>query len=150
MDVDELRSRLREARLVLGDISETVPTFVDTHDPAPVAFVAVDLDYYSSTVDALEIFDLSDSRVLPRVLCYFDDIVGEDHVLQNDHVGELLAIREFNLDRKECKILPVNGLAAKRVLPADWNESMLAMHRFDHPNYDTYVGPPKHEQQLAL
>jgi hypothetical protein len=95
-------------------------------------------------------FDRPESRVLPRVLCYFDDIVGEDHVLQNDYVGELLAIREFNLDRTECKILPVSGLAAKRVLPADWNESMLAMRRFDHANYDTCAGPPKHEQQLAL
>jgi hypothetical protein len=150
MDVDELLARLRDARLVLGDINETVPTFVDTYDPAPVAFVAVDLVYYSSTMYALQIFDVPHSRVLPRVLCYFDDIVGEDHVLQNEYVGELLAIHEFNLDRKECKILPANGLAAKRVLPADWNESMLAMHRFDHPNYDTYVGPPKHEQQLAL
>jgi hypothetical protein len=150
MDVDELRARLRDARLVLGDISGTVPTFVDTHDPAPIAFVAVDLVYYSSTVDALQIFDLPESRVLPRVLCYFDDLVGEDHVLHNDCVGELLAIHEFNLDHKECKILPVNGLAAKRVLPADWNESMLAMHRFDHADYDIYVGPPKHEQQLAL
>ena len=150
MDVDELRSRLTEARLVIGDIADTVPTFVDTHDPAPVAFVAIDLDYYSSTVDALRIFDVPESRVLPRVLCYFDDLVGEDHVLQNDLVGEALAINEFNLDRKETKILPVTGLSAKRVLPADWNDSMLAMHRFDHPNYDTYVGPPKHEQQLVL
>jgi hypothetical protein len=150
MDVDELRSRLTEARLVLGDIADTVPTFVDTHDPAPVAFVSIDLDYYSSTVDALRIFDVPESRVLPRVLCYFDDLVGEDHVLQNDLVGEALAINEFNLDRKECKVLPVTGLSAKRVLPADWNDSMLAMHRFDHPNYDTYVGPPKHEQQLVL
>jgi len=150
MDVDELRSRLTEARLVLGDIADTVPTFVDTHDPAPVAFVSIDLDYYSSTVDALRIFDVPESRVLPRVLCYFDDLVGEDHVLQNDLVGEALAINEFNLDRKETKILPVTGLSAKRVLPADWNDSMLAMHRFDHPNYDTYVGPPKHEQQLVL
>jgi hypothetical protein len=150
MDVDELRSRLDAARLVVGDIADTVPTFVDTHDPAPVAFVSVDLDYYSSTVDALRIFDVPESRVLPRVLCYFDDLVGEDHVLQNDYVGEALAVREFNLDRKECKILPVNGLAAKRVLPADWNDSMLAMHRFDHTDYDTYVGPPKNEQQLAL
>lgn len=150
MDVDELRSRLTEASLVIGDIADTVPTFVDTHDPAPVAFVSIDLDYYSSTVDALRIFDVPDSKVLPRVLCYFDDIVGEDHVLQNDLVGELLAIREFNLDRKETKILPVNGLSAKRVLPADWNDSMLAMHRFDHADYDTYVGPPKHEQQLVL
>jgi hypothetical protein len=150
MNVEELRSRLTEAGLVLGDIADTVPTFVDTHDPAPVAFVAIDLDYYSSTVDALRIFDVPESKVLPRVLCYFDDIVGEDHVLQNDLVGELLAIREFNLDRKECKILPVNGLSAKRVLPADWNDSMLAMHRFDHADYDTYVGPLKHEQQLVL
>jgi hypothetical protein len=150
MDVDELRSRLTEARLVIGDIADTVPTFVDTHDPAPVAFVSIDLDYYSSTVDALRIFDVPESRVLPRVLCYFDDLVGEDHVLQNDLVGEALAINEFNLDRKECKVLPVTGLSAKRVLPADWNDSMLAMHRFDHPNYDTYVGPPKHEQQLVL
>jgi hypothetical protein len=150
MNVEELRSRLTEAGLVLGDIADTVPTFVDTHDPAPVAFVAIDLDYYSSTVDALRIFDVPESKVLPRVLCYFDDVVGEDHVLQNDLVGELLAIREFNLDRKECKILPVNGLSAKRVLPADWNDSMLAMHRFDHTDYDTYVGPPKHEQQLVL
>ena len=150
MDVDELRSRLTEASLVIGDIADTVPTFVDTHDPAPVAFVAIDLDYYSSTVDALRIFDVAESKVLPRVLCYFDDIVGEDHVLQNDLVGELSAIREFNLDRKETKILPVNGLSAKRVLPADWNDSMLAMHRFDHADYDTYVGPPKHEQQLVL
>jgi hypothetical protein len=150
MDVDELRSRLTEARLVIGDIADTVPTFVDTHDPAPVAFVSIDLDYYSSTVDALRIFDVPESRVLPRVLCYFDDLVGEDHVLQNDLVGEALAINEFNLDRKECNVLPVTGLSAKRVLPADWNDSMLAMHRFDHPNYDTYVGPPKHEQQLVL
>jgi hypothetical protein len=150
MDVDELRSRLTEARLVLGDIADTVPTFVDTHDPAPVAFVSIDLDYYSSTVDALRIFDVPESRVLPRVLCYFDDLVGEDHVLQNDLVGEALAINEFNLDRKETKILPVTGLSAKRVLPADWNDSMLAMHRFDHADYDTYVGPPKHEQQLVL
>jgi len=150
MDVDELRSRLTEARLVIGDIADTVPTFVDTHDPAPVAFVSIDLDYYSSTVDALRIFDVPESRVLPRVLCYFDDLVGEDHVLQNDLVGEALAINEFNLDRKETKILPVTGLSAKRVLPADWNDSMLAMHRFDHADYDTYVGPPKHEQQLVL
>jgi hypothetical protein len=150
MDVDELRSRLTEAALVIGDIADTVPAFVDTHDPAPVAFVAVDLDYYSSTVDALRVFDVPESKVLPRVLCYFDDLVGEDHVLQNDLVGELLAIREFNDDHKETKLLPVNGLSAKRVLPADWNDSMLAMHRFDHADYDTYVGPPKHEQQLVL
>jgi len=29
-------------------------------------------------------------------------------------------------------------------------ERIEMMHRFDHANYDTYVCPPKHEQQLAL
>ena len=91
-----------ELALCLGDIRYTVPTFVEKFVPAPIGFVAVDLDYYSSTVDALKVFDLPESYMLPRVLCYFDDIVGEDHVLQNEFVGELLAIREFNdpiLDR---------------------------------------------------
>jgi hypothetical protein len=150
MDVVELQSKLREARLVLGDISDTVPTFIEEFDPAPIGFVAVDLDYYSSTVDALKIFNLPESYMLPRVLCYFDDIVGEDHVLQNDFVGELLAIQEFNSDNSKTKISPVNGLDTKRDLPGSWNDSMFAMHRFDHPSYGTYVGPARREQQLAL
>jgi hypothetical protein len=150
MDIEELQSRLNGTRLVLGDIRDTVPTFVENFAPAPIGFVAVDLDYYSSTVDALRVFELDENHVLPRVLCYFDDTVGEDHVLQNDLVGELLAIREFNTGSSGSKILPVNGLKAKRDLPANWNDSMFAMHRFDHPNYSTYIGPARHEQQLAL
>jgi hypothetical protein len=150
MDVEELRSRLTTARLVLGDIHGTVPTFIEQFDPAPIGFVAVDLDYYSSTVDALKVFDLPETYMLPRILCYFDDLVGEDHVLQNELVGELLAIQEFNADHPKSKVLPVNGMRAKRDLPANWNDSMFAMHRFDHPNYGTYVGAARHEQQLAL
>jgi hypothetical protein len=71
-------------------------------------------------------------------------------VLQNELMGELLAIAEFNQSHEHRKVLPVNGLSAKRDLPANWNDSMLAMHRFDHPDYDTYMGPLKHEQQLVL
>jgi hypothetical protein len=45
MDVAQLESRLFEARLVLGDISDTVPTFVEKFAPAPIGFVAIDLAY---------------------------------------------------------------------------------------------------------
>jgi hypothetical protein len=45
MDVAQLESRLFEARLVLGDISDTVPTFVEKFTPAPIGFVAIDLAY---------------------------------------------------------------------------------------------------------
>lgn len=150
MDVPALQSQLTSARLVLGDISETIPIFKERDDPAPVAFVAIDLDYYSSTVDALRVFDCPDEGTLPRVLCYFDDVVGPDHVLHNDEVGELLAIREFNEQRAHAKILAINGLRAKRAVPAAWNESMFAMHRFDHKLYETYVGPEPESQQLRL
>jgi hypothetical protein len=150
MDVAALEHRLTDAKLVMGDVAETIPGFVDQYHPAPVAFVAIDLDYYSSTVDALKVFEVGSENLLPRVMCYFDDTVGEDHVLQNDFVGELLAIREFNESHERQKILPIHGLAAKRDIPAAWNESMYAMHMFDHPMYDTYVGPAASRQQLAL
>lgn len=150
MDVAELQARLSHARLVIGDISETLPAFTSTHSPAPLAFVSVDVDYYSSTVDALKVFDLGEKHLLPRVVCYFDDTVGEDHVLQNKYVGELLAIEEFNEQHERQKIVPIQGLSAKRDLPASWNDSMYAMHHFDHPQYDHYVGPDAAEQQLRI
>ena len=43
----------------------------------PVGFVAFDLDYYSSTVAALKIFDGPHETHLPRVHCYFDDLAGQ-------------------------------------------------------------------------
>ena len=150
MDVEALKARLTRAQLVIGDIEETLPAFASTHSPAPIAFVAVDVDYYSSTVDALRVFDLDDKHYLPRVMCYFDDTVGEDHVLQNKYVGELLAIDEFNEAHDRRKVLPIHGLAAKRDLPAPWNEAMYAMHDFDHQHYDTYVGPEADTQQLRI
>lgn len=33
---------------------------------------------------------------MPRIYNYFDDIIGSDLGLQNDFVGQRLAIREFN------------------------------------------------------
>jgi hypothetical protein len=150
MDVAALEARLSRARLVLGDIRETLPTFVSTHDPAPIGFVSIDLDYYTSTAAALRLFELPDENLLPRILCWFDDLVGEDHVLQNECVGELLAIEEFNAAHACTKVLPINGLVVKRPVPASWNQSMYAMHRFDHARYDDYVGPDAADQQLEL
>jgi hypothetical protein len=150
MDVDALKAKLQDAKLVLGDIAETIPRFVTEYQPAPLAFASIDVDYYSSTVDALRIFDLEPQWLLPRVMCYFDDTVGEDHVLQNKYVGELLAIEEFNASHPRQKVVAVHGLATKRDIPAPWNDSMFAMHMFDHPNYGTYVGPDASAQHLPL
>lgn len=150
MDVDLLESQLSRAQLVLGDIAETVEAFIAEGRAAPVGFVAIDVDYYSSARDSLRIFDAGASQLLPRVICYLDDVVGEDHVLQNEYVGELRAVTEFNATHDETKIAPVHGLVHKRAVPAAWCASTFAAHLFTHPRYGDYVGPPPAKQQLTL
>jgi hypothetical protein len=150
MDLPALKARLSSAELILGDLAETVPAFVADTDHAPIGFIAIDVDYYSSSVDALRLFDGPDAGLLPRVWCYLDDVVGEDWVLHNDFVGELAAVREFNEAHDNRKLSPVNGLAQKRSRPSDWNEQMMALHCFDHPDYDRYVGPAEGQRALTL
>jgi hypothetical protein len=146
MDVEALEERLSSAKLVLGDVGETVRTFVDDFRPAPIGMAVFDLDYWRSTRDALGIFDLPHEHLLPRVLCYFDDTVGPDEALHNDYVGELRAIGDFNDAHATRKVTPVHGLRHKRVLPADWCDAVYAMHAFEHPLYNTYIGGEVAEQ----
>jgi hypothetical protein len=110
MDVERLRARLRGTKLVLGPIEETVPAFCELENPPPIGFIAFDLDYYSSTKSALCLFTAPHNYLLPRVFCYFDDIVGDIDMAINEYTGELLAIREFNDSHEEIKIAPVRGL----------------------------------------
>lgn len=139
MDVDAVQRRLSKAKLVLGPVSDTVPTFLSSSaGTPPLGFIAFDLDYYSSTIDAFRIFDGPHSMYLPRVLCYFDDIVGDDEHLLCEDVGELLAIREFN-DAREDRIRPIYGLASKRLFASPWAVHMFAYHRFDHPRYNDHI-----------
>ena len=100
MDEHALRDRLVRADLVLGPIAETLGPWLET-GPAPVGFAAFDLDYWSSTVDALRLFDGGDDRLLPRVLCYFDDILG---VAWSDFNGERAAIADFNAGHDRRKL----------------------------------------------
>ena len=150
MDVEALQSQLTSAELVLGDVAETGPAWIAT-EPPPIGFVSFDLDYYSSTKTAFKgLFDASPDRLLPRVICYFDDIIGYDEELLCEWVGELLAIREFNDEHDERKIAKINGFRYK--IPQThrrWPDQMFAMHTFNHPLYNTYIFPDE-SRQLAL
>src|SRR4051812_44594705 len=57
MDHDALRARLQGAKLLLGDVADTVAELIEAVAQTPVGFVSFDLDYYTSTVDALKLFD---------------------------------------------------------------------------------------------
>ena len=41
---------------------------------------------------------------MTRVLCYFDVMVDDDKNVQNEFVGELCAIREFNESGANVKV----------------------------------------------
>ncbi|RMF72466.1 MAG: hypothetical protein D6744_16795 [Planctomycetota bacterium] len=143
MDADALRKRLSHARLILGDVSETVPAFLASR-PAPVGFVAFDLDYYSSTAYALRLLAADASLLLPRVYCYFDDILGFTF---NDYGGERLAIREFNQQHADRKISPIYGLrhqVDERFRDDAWLDQMHLAHVFDHPLYGHPDGLVRH------
>jgi len=135
MDEAALRGRLRRAKLASGPVKETVPAFISS-DHAPLAFVSFDLDLYSATQSALQIFDSGFDRLLPRVVCYFDDMIG---LTYSDFNGERLAINEFNAARDRRKISPLYGL--RYLLPVDTSrgwprpELIYFAHFFDHPRY---------------
>jgi hypothetical protein len=140
MEVDRLRERLTRATLVLGDIGQTGPQWL-AGSPAPIGFVAFDLDYYSSTTKAFGLFEGGPATHLPRVHCYFDDIAGPEFACMNDYVGELLAIQEFNAAHASRKICQIRNLRCARKRDEPWYVQMYAFHDFAHPHYTDNVAP---------
>lgn len=126
MDVPKLQARLApRTRLVLGNITATLPQFIASAHPA-VGFVAVDVDLYSSTKDVLKLFTLPGKRALRRVFMYFDDI---DFVFNHRFAGEWLAIDEFNRESADVKIDRWRGLRKDRVFnDSPWIDKMFIAH----------------------
>lgn len=140
MDIDGLRKRLTTAKLLLGNVQDTVLDFIKTAH-APIGFISFDLDYYSSTTAALRLFETSDQGLLPRVLCYFDDVLSDGHQLHCEEVGELLAIREFNRNAKGQYVLSPIGMGHSYIIfPALWLHQTWVYHRFQHGEYNEYIG----------
>jgi hypothetical protein len=142
MEPAKLQAELRSAQLLLGDVIETIPTFLAEGSSGPIGFVAFDLDYYSSTKSAFRIFGGVPETRLPRVYCYFDDVVWPEQACHNDYVGELCAIREFNEEHDRQKIAKIPNLSWMRPHPARWNEQMYVFHDFEHPLYTRLLTPP--------
>jgi hypothetical protein len=136
MNRDLLEAQLQRASLRIGLVRDTIATFVSDR-PAPIAFISYDLDLYSSTRDALSLLDCSCDILLPRVMAYFDDILGHSY---NDFAGERLAISEFNRDHETRKFSPIYGL--RNFVPREfffsscW-DGMYFAHVFDHASYNT-------------
>jgi len=147
MQQDELEAKLNFSKLVLGDVKDTCPTFFSSHNPAPIGCVFIDLDYYSSTMEALKIFDADPSYLLPRIYCYFDDILGSENELYNEFSGELAAINHFNEARDDKKIAKLRCLYERKVRRG-WNEMIYSFHSFNHPKYSEFISDTAQTQPL--
>jgi hypothetical protein len=132
MNVESLSKSLPQfAELVIGDISETVPSFLSQLSAdAPIGFISVDVDYYSSAQRVLKILTGSSDLYLPIVATYLDDIGVPG---SNPWTGELLAVREFNDANKLRKIAPFTLLRSQRIFKnTQWIDRMFAAHIHDH------------------
>lgn len=134
MDVAALRNRLPEnGRLIVGDITTTVAQFLrdDVRPDCPIGYAVIDVDYYSSTVGALQVFDNDPRLYLPIAYLYLDDIELDAH---NFGAGELLAVDEFNRKGELRKIYRNEFLENQRLFQkAVWIKHMFQLHVMDHP-----------------
>jgi hypothetical protein len=113
MDVDLLQARLQSSKLILGPVEATLRTFFEKEAPPPIGFIAFDLDYYSSTLSALKVFEL---------LAINEFNSAHEYV----KVAPVLGLRFF-----------------LRWLPQLWHEQIFVAHVFEHPDYNRPISAIK-------
>jgi len=151
MEQGKLLARLQNAELILGAVNDTIPEILARENLPPIGFVAFDLDYYSSTKSAFRILKGRPETRLPRIYCYFDDVIWPERACHNEYTGELCAIREFNEEHDQSKIAKLANLAWMRVHQSQWNEQIYIYHDFHHPLYTRLITPGGSAyRQLAL
>mgnify|MGYP006115129993 CR=1 FL=1 len=115
-----------KGKLHLGLIKDTLPVYKNQMDKDyPIGFISFDVDYYSSTKDAMSLIDLDADFFTPVVWCYFDDCYGS--MFANEFCGELLAIKEFN-EENDMKKIVKDRFVRKAHSQVHYRDF------FDHPN----------------
>ncbi len=138
MDQAALQTKLHPAKLVLGNVANTVSDFFSRYNPAPVAAIFNDLDLYTSTRDSLKLFEQDVSRFLPRIFMYFDDIMGSEFEMYSECNGQLLALSEFNRQQQEVYVGLNQNLLARSDVP--YRYQIYYAHLRSHPLYVQYIG----------
>jgi hypothetical protein len=135
-----MRALPHNAKLILGDIQETLPPFVaGLSASSPVGFVVIDVDYYWSAKECLNVFLGAADNYLPWTLVYLDDIGFES---ANPWAGELLAVREFNEENEMRKINLFRGLRHKRLFKhTSWFDQVYLLHVLDHGRRNVSEAP---------
>ncbi len=132
MDEVALRNVLPDGcELIIGEIEKTIPPFLARIE-APIGFVAIDVDYYSSASQAMSLFVADPTKYVPLPMVYFDDIWHENH---HPWAGELLALKEFNEQHVHRKLELNRFLRSRRFFKnARWIDQIYGLYILDHPD----------------
>jgi hypothetical protein len=84
------------------------------------------------------LLDADPSLLLPRIHCFFRNILGNTY---GDFNGERLAISEYDASHDVRKISKIYGLQYfLRPNVGRWADQYYMAHIFDHPLYGSYDG----------
>lgn len=144
MNEKKLKSKLKFSKLIIGNINSTSKDFFLKNNPAPIGAIVYDFDFYSSTKIAMSMLKADSKFFLPRIYCYFDDVIGSETELYNDFTGERLAINEFNAENNDIKLSPAYHLLAQAT--EVWHHQIWIYHLFKHEHYNSFISEPN--QQL--
>ncbi|MAV64846.1 MAG: hypothetical protein CMG00_06630 [Candidatus Marinimicrobia bacterium] len=122
----------KNTKLVIGEIDKTLIEFCEhSFEDSPIGYISIDVDYYSSTLDALKVFNMKSDQYLPRVIVYLDDIEEPSH---NSWCGEIAAINQFSQSNDLRKIEKYFFLKNHRLFKnANWIDHIYQAHILDHP-----------------
>ena len=134
-----------KAKIIYGDIENSLKAFISTLScESPIGFVTIDVDYYSSCKNVLELFKSEATYFLPLTYVYLDDIFMPHH---NSRCGELLAVSEFNAEASLRVLKYHQFFMHYRIFKnANWVKQIYFLHLLNHPyrselkrNRETYV-----------
>lgn len=115
------------AKLNFEDWTRYIP------EDAPIGFISIDVDYYSSTNNLLQhLKTVSFAKLLPNSLFYLDDVSLDNH---NPFQGELLAINNFNRSSEMRKFEQyfMKLKHKQKFYNEPWLDQIFQFHCFDHP-----------------
>ena len=125
------------SKIFYGDVKNTLDDFIkiNKHNICCIFF---DLDLYTSTINFLNQIPKIKNHLLPRVLCYFDDVyVFENYI--NQFNGVFKAIDEFNKNFSEFKL----GYSVDHFKDFKFplaKTSIYTLHCFKNHLYKKYIG----------
>ena len=101
IDKEALSKRIN-SKIFYGDVKDTVDDFVKTNKNK-ICCIFFDLDLYTSTKNFLNQIEKIEKHLLPRVLCYFDDVYVPENYITHFN-GVFKAINEFNKKHSEYQL----------------------------------------------